>query len=67
MRQRIAVRARGAVKVRAPLRRLALHGGERRLLARAPSRIATRSARHVARRARPAPAIVADFIPAVVH
>ncbi|MFO1398964.1 MAG: hypothetical protein U1F48_18055 [Burkholderiales bacterium] len=67
MRLRIAVRARGAPQTRAPLRRLTLHGPERRALHRAVSRVATRSVRNVARRARPAPAIVADFVPAVVH
>jgi hypothetical protein len=66
MRRRIAVRASGAPAPRCPVRRSPLRN-ERNTPRHPATRNAARSARDFSRRARPDAAIVADFVPAVVH
>jgi hypothetical protein len=66
MRRRIAVRASGAPVPRRPVQRSPLRN--ERIAQRHPAtRNPARKARDFSRRARPEAAIVADFVPAVVH
>jgi len=68
MQRRIAVRAKDALTPRRSLRRSSARVVPGRISPRhAPLRSPTRSPRRAPRRRRPEPALVVDFVPAVVH